>query len=282
MTPATFDDEPALLWHREGRDTRHPRQDGVLSNGDPLGRPDEPPKARGGVLMQLRFRWPYSSAPVIRPMLGHVEDRLGVKLAQSGEDAHSGEDGVGLTRPLLRLDSRGSGGTALRINLENVPSVRSPLVRFPSRRHCDDQERWGANGPQSGATSATELDTVGHSSRDRSCPLAHDRPLNLTAPAHRVRRNVFRLRLVTPPTAARSGRSSGSAPGMTMPESQYRPRPGLLDYPEAAGYLGTTERHVRRLWQERRLTGVRVGRKVRFRQIDLDLYVESQRVEAVR
>lgn len=57
---------------------------------------------------------------------------------------------------------------------------------------------------------------------------------------------------------------------------------GLLDYEGVAEYLGTTPRHVRRLWAERRLTGIKVGRMVRFAPADLDRYIAAQRVKAVR
>ncbi len=55
----------------------------------------------------------------------------------------------------------------------------------------------------------------------------------------------------------------------------------LVDRSEAAWYLGTTERHVRELWAQRKLGGVKVGRVVRFRVQDLDEYVDRNRVEAL-
>jgi len=57
---------------------------------------------------------------------------------------------------------------------------------------------------------------------------------------------------------------------------------GLLDLAQAAKYLGTSERHVRRLWQERRIAGVKVGRRVRFTRRDLDAFIEKNRYEAAR
>ena len=57
---------------------------------------------------------------------------------------------------------------------------------------------------------------------------------------------------------------------------------GLLDYQGAAEYLGTTPRHVKELWAQRRLTAVKVGRRVRFRRCDLDDYVERNLVKARR
>jgi len=56
----------------------------------------------------------------------------------------------------------------------------------------------------------------------------------------------------------------------------------LLDDQGAADYLGTTRRHVRKLWAERRLPAIKVGRLVRFDQRDLDAYIKARRVEAVR
>lgn len=54
----------------------------------------------------------------------------------------------------------------------------------------------------------------------------------------------------------------------------------LLDYPDAAQYMGTTERHIRELWATRRLTGVKLGGRVRFDQADLDAYIEANKVRA--
>ena len=54
----------------------------------------------------------------------------------------------------------------------------------------------------------------------------------------------------------------------------------LYDKKGAAHYLQTTERHVRRLAQEKRLAHVKVGHFVRFRRSDLDHYLENRRVPA--
>lgn len=56
----------------------------------------------------------------------------------------------------------------------------------------------------------------------------------------------------------------------------------LLDYAGAADYLCTTPRHVRELWAKRYLTGIKVGRRVRFCKSDLDAYIEARRVNAIR
>lgn len=57
--------------------------------------------------------------------------------------------------------------------------------------------------------------------------------------------------------------------------------PALLDKRGAAAYLGTSERHVQRLWAERRIPAVKVGRLVRFRVKDLDAWIAAHTVEAV-
>jgi excisionase family DNA binding protein len=56
----------------------------------------------------------------------------------------------------------------------------------------------------------------------------------------------------------------------------------LLDVSGAAEYLGVTDRQVRDLWAKRKLTGVKVGRLVRFDQRDLDRFIEDNRFEAFR
>jgi len=56
----------------------------------------------------------------------------------------------------------------------------------------------------------------------------------------------------------------------------------LLDLNGAARYLNDSPRHVRSLWARREIAAIRVGRKVRFDPRDLDRYIETQRVEAVR
>jgi excisionase family DNA binding protein len=55
-----------------------------------------------------------------------------------------------------------------------------------------------------------------------------------------------------------------------------------LSVAETAGYLGTSERFVRRIVAERRVPFHRVGRHVRFRLSDLDAWLDSNRVEAFR
>lgn len=55
----------------------------------------------------------------------------------------------------------------------------------------------------------------------------------------------------------------------------------LLNDEEAANFLSVTPRHIRRLWQQRQLGGVKVGRFVRFTEDDLAAYIARQRVEAI-
>lgn len=57
----------------------------------------------------------------------------------------------------------------------------------------------------------------------------------------------------------------------------------LLDVPRAASRLGCSERFIRRLVQERRIPFFKLaGTKVRFDEIELDLWLDGQRVEAIR
>jgi excisionase family DNA binding protein len=57
----------------------------------------------------------------------------------------------------------------------------------------------------------------------------------------------------------------------------------LIDVASAANHLGCSERFIRRLVQERRIPFVKLGgTKVRFLARDLDRWVASQRVEAMR
>lgn len=71
-----------------------------------------------------------------------------------------------------------------------------------------------------------------------------------------------------------------------MPNTGQREREAddnrLLDYEGAAAYLATTPRHVRQLWEQRRLTAIKLGRLVRFRRQDLDALIERNVHPAVR
>lgn len=52
-----------------------------------------------------------------------------------------------------------------------------------------------------------------------------------------------------------------------------------LTVPEAAQYLNTTVRFVRRLVEERRIAFHRLGRHVRLARTDLDVFIATGRVE---
>jgi excisionase family DNA binding protein len=54
-----------------------------------------------------------------------------------------------------------------------------------------------------------------------------------------------------------------------------------LTVPEAADYLNTSPRFIRRLIAERRIAFHRVGRHVRLAVVDLEAFVQDGRVEAV-
>ncbi len=68
---------------------------------------------------------------------------------------------------------------------------------------------------------------------------------------------------------------SGSSP----PTPLRRPS-GLLDYSDAAAYLGITVRHLKRLREYGQIEYVKVGRLVRFRPDALDDYIEAHAVPA--
>lgn len=54
----------------------------------------------------------------------------------------------------------------------------------------------------------------------------------------------------------------------------------LLSIPEAAQYLGTTERHMRNLVFRRAIPFVKVGAFVRFKVSDLEAWIEANTVPA--
>ena len=54
----------------------------------------------------------------------------------------------------------------------------------------------------------------------------------------------------------------------------------LLDIEQAAGFLFTSERHVRHLISKREITVTRIGNKVRFRISDLNTYVITRTTPA--
>lgn len=71
--------------------------------------------------------------------------------------------------------------------------------------------------------------------------------------------------------------SSGAlAPSLAVSEPLRRRRP--IELVEAASYLNVTERYVRRLVAERRITYLKIGRLLRFAPEDLDAYLEACRI----
>ena len=56
----------------------------------------------------------------------------------------------------------------------------------------------------------------------------------------------------------------------------------MLTTEEAAQYLGTTPRHVRRLVSDHSLSHYKVGGRVRFADVDLDVWLDSRRIDARR
>ena len=56
----------------------------------------------------------------------------------------------------------------------------------------------------------------------------------------------------------------------------------MLTTEEAAAYLGTTARHVRRLVTDHELSRYKVGGRNRFADIDLDAWLDARRVDGRR
>ena len=54
---------------------------------------------------------------------------------------------------------------------------------------------------------------------------------------------------------------------------------GLLDQAELAARLGVSERFIRRLVSERRITYVKIGKQVRFDPADVDELIERSKVK---
>ena len=76
-------------------------------------------------------------------------------------------------------------------------------------------------------------------------------------------------------------RHMGTRANTASNREQRRHPDRLYDWAGAAKRLGTSERHVRKLWAERRLSGIKVGNLVRFAGEDLARYISDHRVEAV-
>jgi len=66
----------------------------------------------------------------------------------------------------------------------------------------------------------------------------------------------------------------------SQPTPAHSPSSAVLDLEAAAAYLGTSSRHLRRLYSERRIPFHKVGKYVRFSRADLDRFLAGHRVEA--
>ena len=56
----------------------------------------------------------------------------------------------------------------------------------------------------------------------------------------------------------------------------------MLTTEEAAAYLGTTVRHLRRLVSDHELSRYKVGGRNRFADVDLDAWLDGRRIEGER
>jgi excisionase family DNA binding protein len=56
----------------------------------------------------------------------------------------------------------------------------------------------------------------------------------------------------------------------------------MLTTEEAAAYLGTTVRHLRRLVSDHELSRYKVGGRNRFADIELDAWLDSRRIDGTR
>jgi excisionase family DNA binding protein len=64
------------------------------------------------------------------------------------------------------------------------------------------------------------------------------------------------------------------------PDRPLDGRPTLFTLREAASYLGVTERRMRRAVERREVPFTKIGKLVRFRQADLDKFIEANLVPA--
>ena len=62
-----------------------------------------------------------------------------------------------------------------------------------------------------------------------------------------------------------------------MPDAIITPHPALLDIAAVARWLGTSERHIRRLVAERRIPFVKVGHLIRFVPSEVEAWLEANR-----
>jgi excisionase family DNA binding protein len=56
----------------------------------------------------------------------------------------------------------------------------------------------------------------------------------------------------------------------------------MLTTEEAAEYLGTSARHVRRLVSDHELSRYKIGGRNRFADVDLDAWLDGRRVDGAR
>ena len=69
-----------------------------------------------------------------------------------------------------------------------------------------------------------------------------------------------------------------SRPAKTQPELGVRREDELLTVEQAADYLRTGERFIRRLIAERRISYIKIGKFVRLQRSTLDAFIEAGRV----
>jgi excisionase family DNA binding protein len=67
-----------------------------------------------------------------------------------------------------------------------------------------------------------------------------------------------------------------------MAANVVRPARRMLSTEEAAAYLGTSVRHLRRLVSDHELARYKVGGRNRFADVDLDAWLDLRRIEGSR
>lgn len=72
---------------------------------------------------------------------------------------------------------------------------------------------------------------------------------------------------------------SQTGPTASRPAEAPLPVPQYFNIEQAAAYLNTTVRNMRRLTEGRRIRHTKVGRELRFRPAWLDAYAESRVIE---
>ena len=69
-----------------------------------------------------------------------------------------------------------------------------------------------------------------------------------------------------------------SRPNLLSAAAGRAPQDELLTIGQAAEYLGTGERFIRRLVAQRRISYVKLGKYVRLQRSSLDAFIEASRV----